>query len=362
VNGAGRRLLACAVLLFAAPARDANAAPASYTLGDQAVVQIWAGSRADITVRTWDRPAVQFDTTDDDVRVTRRTIPFGTVENPMLVTIPLVHIRVHDPTGAIVPSTLPPEDFPYAPSFRRGVHDSLRVVAGAGAHLTVMIPAGVAILDARIRGTGTITIDGYQGGTLFVGNYGGLTRLTNVAASAAFVQITNGRLDVDDSTYERLRVRGNGARFVFARTHVRQVEVSTVSGPIVFDDGTFASGLARFESRTGSIAIGTSSGAQIDARSAFGRVLGLWDKRTPLEMRGDNDVTATIDGGGPVVNAVTERGNIYLYDGSLATRKPVPPEWRRVAAVLQRAEFPDSAGADDTAPPAFDTYRKFRPN
>jgi hypothetical protein len=34
------------------------------------------------------------------------------------------------------------------------------------------------------------------------------------------------------------------------------------------------------------------------------------------------------------VNAVTTHGNIFLFDGTLATRRIVPPEWRRINAIL----------------------------
>jgi len=378
VNGAGRRFVAGFVLVFSAlfPA-GARAASSTFTVADQAVVQVWGGNRSEVTVRAWDRATMQLDTDDESVQVTRRPVAFGTLQNPLAVTIPLATIRVRNDDGTFGFSTLPPEDFPYASDFSAGTHDSVRIVAAAGAHVTLMVPSTVAILDARVRGAGLLTIDGYRGGTLFVGSGGGQTMLSNIATSAAFVQVMNGRLAVNDSSFERLRARGNNALFLFQHDRVRQVAATTVAGAIVFDDTTFVPGLARFESRTGAIAIGASSGAEIEARSVAGHVFGLWDKRTPLEMRGDNEATATVNGGGPVVSAVSESGNIFLYDGSLATRREVPPEWRRLALAIRRADLGIDATApfadapyrngtpapatDPNAPPAFDQFRRLRP-
>jgi hypothetical protein len=342
----------CALLAgFLHPA-PAGAASSSFTVGDQAVVQVWAGNRSTVAIRAWDRPNVEVDTDDESVQVLRRPLEFGTPQNPLSVSIPPVNIVVRDPvSGTTGPGTLPPEEFPYASDFRAGTHDALRVVAGAGAHVSVMVPASTAILDARIRGAGILTIDDYHGGTLFVGAGGGNVRLTNVI-SAAFMQVLNGRVDVRDSSFDRLRARSNNAGFLFDHTRARQIEVTTVSGPIVYDDGTFDAGLARFESTNGQIAIGVSSNAQLEARSGDGRVLGLWDRRPPVDQRADNAASATIEGGGPVVNAISMHGNVYMYDGSLATRRVVPPEWQPIVNATRPRDLP--------GPAAFQRFRDLR--
>ena len=360
VNGVVRRaagvVLAVALVAFAGRA-EAQAASSSFTLGDQSVVQVWVGNRAQVDVRAWDRPSVQFDTDDENVQVTRRPVPFGTVQNPLSVSIPLAGVRNRDPdTGAVARVTLPPEEFPYAPDFRAGVHDTTRIVVGEGAHVTVMVPASVAILDARVRGAGILSIAGYHGGTLFVSSGGGTTTLIDVSASAAFMQVLNGRVDISDSSFERLRARGNTAAFVFARDRAQQIEVTTISGPIVYDDGIFAPGLARFESTWGSIAIGTSGGAQISARTADGHLFSLWDRRPPNDVGPPgNEANLTVNGGGPVVSATTQHGNVFLYDGSLATRRPLPLAWRRVGSILQRTD--PAAGPAANEPPADRPYR-----
>jgi hypothetical protein len=223
-----------------------------------------------------------------------------------------------------------------------------------------MVPATTAILETRIRGSGILTVDDYHGGTLFVGSQGGRTLLTNIM-SAAFVQMMNGRLEVDDSSFDRLRARGNNATFDFEHNRARQIEVSTVSGPIVYDNGTFDPGLARFESTNGSIAIGVTAGAQIAAHSTDGHVYSMWERRTPIDQRSDGEASATIDGGGPVVNAVTAHGNVYLYDGALATRQVLPPEWRPIRqAMSQRQPQLRQQQQQQQAPSAFQRFRALR--
>jgi hypothetical protein len=340
LNGAVRRFAAGAVLLVLViiASKPAHAASSSFTIGDQSVVQVWAGNKSEVTIRAWNKPAIEFETDDESVQVTRRPIAFGTPQNPLSQAIPLMTMKVRDPfTGTIGDATFPPEDFPYAADFHAGQHDAIRIVTAQASHVTVMLPSSVALLDARLRGGGQMSIDGYHGGTLFASTYGGRLTLTNVA-TAAFLQSANGRILVADSSFDRVRARANGAQLVFRDDSVRQIEVTTMSGPIVWDNGVFDAGLAHFESTNGPIALGVASGAQIEARSGDGHVFWLWDKRTPMEARGDNEASATIGGGGPLVNVVTEHGNVFLYDGALTNRRMIPPEWRRINTILRPPE------------------------
>jgi hypothetical protein len=346
----------------------ANAATGSFLMGDQSVVQVLAGARSEITVKGWDRPNVQFDTDDEAAQVTRRPLTFGTVQIPLSVAIPVQTISVRDPvTGVVGRGTLAPEEFPYASDFRAGAHDTVRIQTADDSHVTVMVPPTTALLVTHIKsGAGVVSISDYHGGTLFALAGGGRMMLDDVM-SAAFVQLMNGRLDVVDSSFDRLRARGNAAAFVFEHNRARQIEVSTVSGNIVYDNGTFDPGLARFESTNGSIGIGVATGAQVEARSSDGHVYSMWDRRTPLDQRGDNDVSATIGGGGPVVNAVTARGNVYLYDGALASRQLLPAEWRPIRQTIAQSQQPIPARLQPpplqgpaAAPNAFQRFRQLR--
>jgi Putative adhesin len=353
VRDALRRAAASLALLigFLHPA-VAQAASGSFTMGDQAVVQVWAGARSMVTIRSWDRPNVQFETDDEAAEVNRRSIAFGTPQTPLSVSIPLANITVRDPGGGTAPGTLPPEEFPYASDFRAGVHDAVRIVTHTDSRITVMVPASVAILDTRIvRGSGAISIDGYHGGTLFVSSSGGRMFLTNVM-SAAFIQMMNGALVVSDSSFDRVRARSNNANLIFEHDRARQIEVTTVSGTIVYDNGTFDPGLARFDSTNGSIAIGVAGGAQLAARSTDGHVYSMWEKRTPIAQRSDGEASATVAGGGPVVNAVSAHGNVFIYDGTLDTRHTLPAEWQVVRDALRPRQ--------PQAPGAFERYKALR--
>lgn len=355
------------LLAFLHPA-PVQAASGSFVMTDQNVVQVLAGARSQVTVKAWDRPSVQYDTDDESAQVTRRPITFGTAQTPLSVPIPVQNIMVRDPlTGATTRGTLPPEEFPYASDFRAGVHDTVRIVTGADSHLTVMVPPSTALLVARIRnGAGLVDVDDYHGGTLFVASGGGQTRLDDVM-SATFLQQMNGRVEVLDSSFDRIRARSNNATLDFEHDRARQIEVTTVSGNILYDNGTFDPGLARFVSTYGSIGLGVAAGAQIAARSTDGHVYSMWDRRTPLDQRGDSDVSATVAGGGPVVNALTGHGNIYLYDGTLASRPVLPPEWRPMRQAEVQAQRAAQPGLQPVPPrfgqppSAFERFRRLRP-
>lgn len=334
-SGVARQLAAgLAVAVVPWSASPASAASSTFDVTDQAVVQIWARKDSDVAVHTWDRSAIMVETDDENAGFVRRPLAFGTPQNPMSVTIPVATIRVREASGAIGSATLPSEDFPYAADMRAGNHDLIRITSAEGSHTTVTIPATAAIVDVRIFGAGNIAIANVHGGTLFVTSGSGRTAFDNVSGSA-FVQTLNGRFSAVDSSFDRLRVRGNTVGMLFERCRAKQIEATTFSGPIIFDNGTFDGGLARFESTTGSIAIGTAGSAQLAGRSQDGRVLGIWEHRTVMEQRAENDALATVGGGGSLVNAVTVQGNVLLYDGSLATKRGLPPEWLRIANVLR---------------------------
>jgi hypothetical protein len=219
----------------------------------------------------------------------------------------------------------PPEDFPYA-LMRAGDHASIRVVADAGSHLVITVPANTGILWLQV-GAGTTSIDGYRGANLFIVQSAGRVRLKGVSTTA-FAQMANGRLHVSDSTFDRIRVRDNAGQVIFERTRSKQIEASTISGNIVYDGGSFDAGLARFESQSGNIALGTVGPAQLIGRSGDGHVYTQFDRHTDVDQRSDGEATANVGGGGPLVNAISSHGNVYLYDGSLRGRRLIAPEWR----------------------------------
>ncbi len=341
---AGAAFLAFAVLSTA----SAFAATSTIEVGDQAVVRVFGRNGSDVSVRTWERSAVQIETDDEQIQVNRRSEAFGTTQNPMSAAIPVQTIRVRDAAGNPTTATLPPEDFPFAAEMRAGNHDVVQILAGESSRTTVTIPAGTSLVDARIIGTGNLTISNYHGGTLFLRQNAGKAQLENVAA-ATFAQVLNGRLVVLDSSFDRLRARGNTAAMLFERCRAKQIEVTTHGGAIVYDNGTFDPGLARFDSANGLIAIGVAGNATVTGRTQTGHVLAMFDQRPRLDQRSEGEATATVGSGGATVNAVTSRGNVFLYDGALASRRAVPPEWRALHNALVR-QTAAAGGANPSAP------------
>ena len=324
-------ILLLAVLIGRVP--SVGAGTAALDVGDQVVVSLIVRGRGnEVTVRTWERPSVAVEYGDEPPAITHRVTAFGAARGLTLQIPPqLLPERPSDPAGS---AALPPEEFPYA-AFHPGRHDVVAVDAPQGSHLLVTIPATTGVLTVRAGG-GRTTIDGYHGANLVVIQGQGRVQLTN-ASTTAFVQMNYGTFYAADDTFERVRVRGIGAHDVFERCRTREIEATSITGSIVYDAGTFDAGLARFESVSGNIALGVTSGAQMTGRAVDGHVYTLFDRRgTPVEQRGDGDASATVAGGGPVVSAITTRGNVYLYDGSLASHRITTPEWRQVHALFQQ--------------------------
>ncbi|HEY0615492.1 MAG TPA: hypothetical protein VGC96_12650 [Candidatus Elarobacter sp.] len=319
-------------LSLTAPAVPAGSAASSLDVGDQPVVNVFVRGRGnDVSVRTWDRPTVQVEYADDAAPlVERRNVAFGTAPFPLAQQIPPQLYTTHDRDGMMTGGgALPPEEFPYA-AFHPGVHAVVRVDAPPGSRLVITVPAATGLVALRVGG-GQTTIEGYRGANLFVIQNQGRVHIAN-ASTTAFVQMNYGTLYAADSAFERIRVRGVGANDVFERCRSRQIEASSVLGSIVYDGGSFDPGLARFESQTGSIALGVTSGAQLTGRSLEGRVFTQFDRRggAAVDQRGEGEAVATVGGGGPLVNAISGRGNVYLYDGSLQSRRSVASDWRQV--------------------------------
>ncbi|HZO95483.1 MAG TPA: hypothetical protein VFB22_17165 [Candidatus Baltobacteraceae bacterium] len=312
--------LGALVLCVAAPPRSAGAASSAFDVPAETVVAITipASARgADVTIRSWDRPQIQVESDGADPSVTRRLVIYGTVRYPLAQEIPAGVFRRRVNGQDVGTVTLPPEVFPYA-SFRAGPHDYMMVDVTEPARMTITVPTSTALLLVRAS-SGKTEIEGYRGANLVVGQGGGRVDIED-SDTTAFVQMNTGNVWIEDSTFRRVRVRVNAAQVAFERCRSTQIEASSVSGTIVYDGGWFEPGLARFDSQSGNIALGVSSPAQVTGRSQGGRVYALFDRRPGenVEQRGENDATAIFGSGGPLVNAVTQRGNVYLYDGSAA--------------------------------------------
>ncbi|MDB5042772.1 MAG: hypothetical protein JWN27_3498 [Candidatus Eremiobacteraeota bacterium] len=323
IAGLGALLLACA-----AAAAPGLADTSSFDVGDQAVVVVQIAGRGNsLVVRTWDRSSVAVES-EVAPAVERRTVTFGTERMPLAAPIPPMPYALREGGQIVGQGMLPPEDFPYA-AFRPGPHDVVKVTAEAGARLVVTIPASTGILQTRIGG-GHTSIEGYRGANLFILQNFGRVELSG-ATTTAFVQMNNGALSATDGTFDRLRVRVNTAHVVFEHCRSKQIEANSVSGAILYDGGSFDPGLARFESLSGNIALGVTAPAQLAGRSQDGHVYTQFERAgTAISQPSDGTTTAAYGGGGPLVNAISGHGNVYLYDGSLTSRRVTAPEWRPV--------------------------------
>ena len=320
-------LLSC----LAAPAAPAVAGTTSYDVADQAVVNVIVrGKGNDVTVHVWDRPTVQFDFADETAPVLdRHSVPFGAGRFPLSRQIPALEYLTRDREGAVNMGVLSPEEFPYA-SFRAGSHDVVMVDAPESSHLIITVPASTGLLSLRIGG-GRTAIEGYRGANLFVVQGQGHVQLTG-ATTTAFVQMSYGTFYAADSSFDRIRVRGIGAHDVFEHCRSKQIETSSVNGSIIYDGGSFDPGLARFESQNGNIALGVNGAANVNGRSQDGHVYTNFDRRngSTVDQRGDGEATATVGGGGPLVNAISGRGNVFLYEGTLQNRRAAGAHWKAV--------------------------------
>jgi len=267
------------------------------------VVQLDSGS---VNIRTWDRAAIQIDA---DPTVTFNHAPPRQVAARVPQQIPLWSQTIKTPQGQEL--DLAPELFPLPP-FAPGEHDAL-VVRGEG-DVTLTVPQQTPLLLINVR-LGSVTIAGYSG-TAFVAHVtAGEVHVENVSTTAA-IQVNNGPVFISNSTFERLRLRtGRGTAFMSA-CRSQQIQVTSLTGSIVYDNGVFEPGLAHFETTRGDIAIGLASGAQIEAHSSAGRI--LYDVGSDGSInRSAQDAQATLMGGGPVITASSITGAVIFYRGTL---------------------------------------------
>jgi hypothetical protein len=320
-------------------------------------VNVKAGN---VTVRTWDRPDVQIDA-DPSLQILRRTVR----QSDASYSLPIPPVTGETLDGAV---DLPAENF--VASLAPGPYETVVVRDPPGIEtdgptpVTITIPNDSAFVLAR-TGNGTLDVRDYHGGT-FVGFVGrGRMQLANMGGTA-FAQANRGAMVVADSSFERIRARSLTGNIAFERCNVRQIEATSVDGSIVFDGGTFARGLARFESGSGDIAVGATSPVELGGHAVgSGHVYTNFQGPARVDDRA-GETSAVVDGGGPVVTAMTQSGDVFFYDGSLRGRPPMPAQWQAPLSALQR---PGIAVRRDRPVPnepeifrqRFPDYRQFGP-
>lgn len=299
-RGAVVTLLAVLVSLpFAVPAR----ADETVDVGPSPVLNIHV-VRGKVTVQTWDRQQVLI-SSDNPIDV--RHIAASEVEAGVPKQLQIASQRIVTPHG---PVELPLESF-VLPELPGNQHDA--VMAQGTGNVTITIPRNTAMIIAHVR-AGHLTLDNYHG--IFVARARAAGISLNHVGGTGFVESLRGRIDATDSSFDRLRVRTAVGDMLFQGCTAQQIEATSSYGSIVYDNGQFQPGLARFESEHGNVALGVSGGAQIGAYSGSGHVFSNFSN--DADVRGDPTTKqATVGGGGPVVTATSKNGSVYLYSGSM---------------------------------------------
>jgi hypothetical protein len=305
-------------LSFAAPAR----ADEEFDVGPSPVINI-NGGRGQVTIQTWDRPQVLI-ASEQPTDVRHLTPDQVDPRIPRQFQMPSHEIQTeHGPVTLAAESFVLPDI--------SGSHDA--IVARGNGRMTIMIPRGTAMVIAHLR-AGRLTINDYRG--VFIAHVRGAEVSLNHVGGTGYVESLRGRIVATDSSFERLRVRSATGDMLFRGCTSHQIQASSTYGSIVYDNGDFQPGLARFESEHGNVALGVRGNAQIGAHSGAGHVESSF--RDDTQVRGDPATKqATVGSGGPVVTATSKNGSVYLYSGSMndhphvrqelsgSTQLPTPP-------------------------------------
>lgn len=321
-------------LVLAAPA----CADEQYDVGPSPVLNVRL-NRGNLTVQTWDRPQVQI---QSDQPLVVQHLPPSQVEEPKQVQISSEQIQTeHGPV------TLPAETF-VLPDIPGTQHDAI-VARGAG-NVTITIPRNTGMVIAHVR-AGHLTLNGYHG--IFVAHTRAAGIDLNDVGGTAFVESLRGKVVATNSSFDRLRMRTATGNMFFQGCTSHQIQASSTYGSIVYDNGHFQPGLARFESEHGNVALGVRGGAQIGAHSGSGHVVSSF--HTEAHVQGNPTTKqATVEGGGPVVTATSRNGSVYLYSGSM-NEHPHVREQLSGSTRLPTARAPSAAAP----PPHEQPFQRF---
>lgn len=354
----GRAIVACLAAIAAWALGTAPASADVTTLENATAPIVRINIRSgNVAIRTWNRASVEI-VGDPGLSIVRRMTHQPVEQAPMLIPQARALDRMRF-------ATLAPESFVVS-SIPPGPRETVVIKSTPHAQhgpVIVTVPSDAVFVFAYAR-RGNLDVRDYRGGTFVGFTNRGRLQLQHVGGTV-FAQTNEGRLDVIDSSTERLRARSLQGNITFERCDARQIEASSVDGSIVYDDGTFEPGLARFESTHGNVAIGTQSAAELGAHvGGNGRVYMNFERGARISGSRD-EANAIVGGGGPVVTATTQTGNVYLFDGSLRTRERLPAPWQHPLAALprrivRRENFPEELPVRSYVPQR--TLETQRPN
>jgi hypothetical protein len=326
-GGRGAAALLVFICAFAGAASSALAqTPIVLPAGDSPVVRVMMRS-GNLTIRTWNRSDVQVTSAQSALA---RSFRPEAVARALSGTLPIFATGVFTPDAQIM---LPQEEFALTP-LAPGAHEGV-IVQALDADVTVMIPADTALLLANVQ-RGRVDVQDYRNGNFVLLLHNGPMLLSNTGG-AGYAQVARGPLVIRDSAFDRIRARTAIGNIVFENCNSRQIQVSSVNGTIVYDNGSFEPGLARFESENGNIALGVPrDGAQIGAHSSVGRIYSMLGGASVRAGQTD----AQLGSGRPVVTASSSHGAVFVYNGTLRSQRRLPAEWRALAAGLRPRPIP----------------------
>ncbi|HVN69813.1 MAG TPA: hypothetical protein VMU38_09215 [Candidatus Binatia bacterium] len=323
-------------LAIAAPAR----ADEQVDVGPNPVLNLNV-NRGQVKITTWDRPQVLI-TSENAVDV--KHLAPGVVDPEIPKQMQMQSHRIVTEHGPVV---LPAESF-VLPDLPGTQHDA--VIARGNGNMTVTIPRGTALVIAHQR-AGHLTLENYHG--VFITHVRSAGLSLNGVGGTGFVESLRGRVVATNSNFDRLRARTATGEMLFEGCTSHQIQATSSYGSIVYDNGNFQPGLARFESEHGNVALGVRGNAQIGAHSGAGHVVSSFDD--DAHVRGDPTTEqATLGSGGPVVTATSKNGSVYLYSGSMSDHPHVRQELSGSTALpmrLQNAPPPPPARAPVSRPP-----------
>jgi len=309
---------------YSAPAR----ADEQFDVGPTPIVNVHV-SRGQVTIQTWDRPQVAISA--DNPPEVHQLAP-SEVDPKIPKQLQFASDTIPTDRGSV---TLPAESF-VMPALPGSAHDAIVVPHGSG-NMTITIPRGTAMVVAQVR-AGHLTLANYQG--VFVAHARGAGVSLNHVSGTGFVESLRGRVSATDSSFDRLRVRTATGNMLFEGCTSHQIQATSAYGSIVYDNGSFEPGLARFESEHGNVALGVRGNAQIGAHSESGHVVSSFHDDDAQIQGGPTTQQATVHGGGPVVTATSKNGSVYLYSGSINDHPHVRQELSGSARLPMRIAPP----------------------
>ena len=318
--GQGATAAALAVALALAAAACARAADIAVGASPVVSVQLRYGY---LRVVTWNRPDVEVETGG---RIGWQHFDAASVRGHIPRDITLWAQHVTNARGESF--NLPAERF-VLPALPPGEHDAL-VIRGGGPTV-IHLPASTQMLAVRIAGSGSVRIEGYRGTAFAALVHQGGIALEGVHSSGV-AQVGRGPIIAENSTFGRLRARNALGNIFMRNVTATQIDVGSVGGSILAENMRFHTGLARFQSQRGNVVLGVSGAAQVNAQGRGARAITTSFHGAHQVSRLGSGARAIVEGGGPVVTALSPRGRVLLFDGSIASH---PRLSRRVPAIAR---------------------------